>query len=85
MLTNKGVNDLGKINKKLINKREIIQDKINDWLKQHKGSKFDLYKYKKFLIEIGYIVKEAENFKIDTDNVDPEISTICGQFKVIVG
>ena len=77
------LNDLGKINKKLINKREIIQDKINDWLKQHKGSKFDLYKYKKFLIEIGYIVKEAENFKVDTNNVDPEISTICGPQLVV--
>ena len=42
------LNDLGKINKKLINKREIVQDKINNWLKQYKGSEFDLYEYKKF-------------------------------------
>jgi len=77
------LNDLGKINNKLINKRKIIQLKINDWFKQHKGSKFDLNTYKKFLIEIGYIVEEDENFKIDIENVDPEISTICGPQLVV--
>ena len=75
--------DLGQTNKKLISEREIFQKKINDWFKQFQGSKFDLSKYKKFLIEIGYIVEEKDNFKIDTGNVDPEISTICGPQLVV--
>ena len=37
--------------------------------------KIDLAEYKQFLMEIGYLVPEGENFS--TTNVDKEISEIC--------
>ena len=33
-----------------------------------------LDEYKKFLLEIGYLKKEDPDFKIETENVDEEIS-----------
>ena len=37
---------------------------------------FNKKNYKKFLCDIGYIVKENEDFKITTTNIDEEISSI---------
>ena len=39
--------------------------------------------YKKFLYEIGYLVKEKEDFKIETSNVDDEIAKIAGPQLVV--
>tara|TARA_B100000963_G_C22292272_1_gene521945 strand:- start:260 stop:610 length:351 start_codon:yes stop_codon:yes gene_type:complete len=72
------VHELAPINKKLILIRENLQKKINEWHKKNKGSEIKIEKYKKFLIDIGYLVKEGPDFKIDTKNVDEEITNIAG-------
>ncbi len=72
------VHELAPINKELINKRETLQKKIDSWHKENKGNKLDLVKYKKFLKEIGYLIDEGPDFKIDTHNVDDEITKIAG-------
>ena len=79
----KAVHELAKINTKLIKKREDLQKKIDEWHKKRKGENFNLNEYKKFLVEIGYLVKEKENFKIKTKNLDSEISSIAGPQLVV--
>ena len=77
------VHELAPVNKKLIQKREEIQKKIDEWHKKRKSENFNLNEYKKFLIEIGYLVEKKENFKIKTKNLDSEISSIAGPQLVV--
>ena len=79
----KAVNELAPINKELINFREELQKKIDEWHIKNKGSEFDLNKYKKFLIKIGYIKEEGSDFLIETINVDDEITKIAGPQLVV--
>ena len=73
----------GPINKKLLEKRKSIQDKIDNWHLENKSSDFNFMEYKNFLYEIGYIVPESESFSINTKNVDNEISKIAGPQLVV--
>ena len=77
------VDELAPINKSLIKKREDIQKKIDEWHKQKRGIELDKEEYKKFLKSISYIVEEKEDFKIETSNVDREISSIAGPQLVV--
>ncbi|GIR55069.1 MAG: hypothetical protein CM15mP62_25400 [Rhodospirillaceae bacterium] len=40
------------------------------------SKEIDLTNYKKFLYEIGYLVEEKEDFKIQTSGVDPRLDGI---------
>ncbi len=71
------------VNKKLLEKRNYLQDQINDWHKRQKSKEIDLTNYKKFLYEIGYLVEEKEDFKIQTSGVDPEIGMVSGPQLVV--
>jgi malate synthase len=79
----KVVNELNSKNVELINFREDLQKKINEWHLQNKGSKFNLNEYKKFLIEIGYLKQQGPDFIIETKNVDEEITKIAGPQLVV--
>ena len=79
----KTVHDLAPINKKLLEKRDQIQKKIDEWHLSNKGSAFDKNKYFSFLKSINYLVEEKEDFKITTSNVDEEIATIAGPQLVV--
>ena len=79
----KAVHDLAPINKKLLQKRDQIQKKIDAWHLSKKGSAFNKDEYFSFLKSIGYIVDEKEDFKINTSNVDEEISSIPGPQLVV--
>ena len=79
----KSINKLVPMNKELLKKRQQIQKKIDDWHNRNKFEEFDYLKYKKFLTQIGYIVEEKEDFKIETTNVDAEISKIAGPQLVV--
>ncbi len=76
-------NELAPINKSLIEKRESIQKKIDEWHKENSDKKFDKDSYIKFLKSISYIVDQKEDFKISTKNVDKEISSIPGPQLVV--
>jgi malate synthase len=76
------IHDLAPKNRALLQKRDAIQMKIDDWHKSH-GAPSDLAAYEAFLREIGYIVPEGGPFSIETGNVDPEISTIAGPQLVV--
>lgn len=79
----KVIHELAPKNKKLINIREDIQNKINDWHKANKGNEIDLENYKKFLKDIGYLKEEGPDFKIETKNVDEEITSVAGPQLVV--
>ena len=70
-------------NEKLLQTRTNIQNSINRWHINNKDKKFNFNKYKKFLLEIGYLKKKITNFKIQTRNVDDEIAKIPGPQLVV--
>ena len=77
------VNEFSPRNKDLLQKRDDIQTKIDTWHIDRKGQDFNFTEYKSFLTDIGYIAPRSEDFKITTDNVDPEIKTIAGPQLVV--
>jgi len=70
-------------NRALLIKREELQSKIDSWHKARRNMPHDHEAYKSYLKEIGYLVEEKENFSVETENVDPEISTIAGPQLVV--
>ena len=70
-------------NRKLLRAREELQDKIDKWHVARIGKPHDHEAYKSYLKEIGYLVDEGESFLIETENVDPEISSIAGPQLVV--
>ena len=70
-------------NRTLLIKREELQSKIDSWHKARRNMPHDHEAYKSYLKEIGYLVEEKENFSVETENVDPEISTIAGPQLVV--
>ena len=79
----KVVHDLAPKNKELIKIREEIQQKINEWHKSRKGNEINLEEYKDFLKSIGYLKEVGPDFKIETKNVDEEITSIAGPQLVV--
>ena len=79
----KAVHDLAPKNKELIQIRENLQKKIDDWHINNKGNEIEIEQYKKFLKEIGYLKEEGSDFKIETKNVDDEITQIAGPQLVV--
>ena len=77
------VHELSPKNKELIQIREDLQKKIDDWHIKNKGNEINIEEYKNFLKEIGYLKDEGPDFKIETKNVDDEISKIAGPQLVV--
>ena len=69
--------------KEFVEVRNVLQKKIDDWHKKTRNQKFDKDKYKAFLKEIGYLVKEGSDFTIQTTGIDPEIAHIPGPQLVV--
>ncbi len=79
----KALNELVPKNIELIKFREDLQKKIDNWHIKNKGKDFNLNEYKKFLYEINYLKEEGPDFKIETENIDEEISSIAGPQLVV--
>ena len=77
------VSDLAPINRDLLAMRDDLQAKIDEWHIAHRGRPHDYTAYKTFLTEIGYLLPEGPDFKIDTTNVDPEIALVPGPQLVV--
>jgi len=77
------VHELAPKNKELIQIREDLQKKIDNWHIERKGNEINLEEYKKFLKEIGYLKEVGFDFKIKTKNVDEEITSIAGPQLVV--
>ena len=75
------VADLGPKNRALLNKRDELQAKIDEW---HKANlDYQLKDYKGFLKKIGYLAPEGEPFKVSVANADAEITRIAGPQLVV--
>ena len=77
------IHELAPINKTLIEKREVIQKKIDAWHLSNKDKDLNKEDYIKFLKSISYIVEEQDDFQITTQNVDDEIAKIAGPQLVV--
>jgi len=75
------VRDFAPKNKTLLQKRDVLQHKIDAW--HLENNDIDFNKYKTFLHEIGYLLDEGDDFEISTKNNDKEISTIAGPQLVV--
>jgi len=79
----KVVHELAPKNRELIEIREDLQKKIDDWHIKNKGNKINIDEYKNFLKKINYLKDEGPDFKIETKNVDDEIAKIAGPQLVV--
>ena len=72
-------------NKELLATREHLQAQIDEWHLQHpaKEGNIDFAAYKQFLIDIGYLLPEGDDFQVSTENVDTEITDIAGPQLVV--
>jgi malate synthase len=77
------VAELGPRNRALLDQRDALQSRIDEWLGQHKGSSLDVDAYEAFLREIGYLKAEGEPFTVTTAGVDPEIAELAGPQLVV--
>ncbi|WP_207062675.1 malate synthase G [Motiliproteus sp. SC1-56] len=77
------VNQLGPRNRALLQTRDRMQERLDEWYRAHKGEPLDMPRYKAFLEEIGYLVAEGEDFTLGTRNVDDEIARIAGPQLVV--
>jgi len=70
-------------NARLLAKRYDIQAKIDEWHRKYGPVANNAQGYEFFLKEIGYLVPEPDDFTIETEGLDPEISSICGPQLVV--
>lgn len=72
-------------NRALLQKRDDLQAKIDQWHRSHRGQHQDVKAYKSFLYQIGYLCPRtgADNFQIRTSNVDDEIARRAGPQLVV--
>ena len=75
------VHQLTPENKKLIKIREKIQMDVDAW--HIENPNINKKEYEKFLTKIGYLTKTGPDFKIETKNIDQEISSIAAPQLVV--
>ncbi|HEV7346074.1 MAG TPA: malate synthase G [Devosia sp.] len=71
------------VNARLLQKRDELQAKIDDWHRKYGPVVNNAQGYEFFLRDIGYLVPEPEDFTIETTGLDPEIATLCGPQLVV--
>lgn len=79
----KVIHDLAPKNKALLAKRDDIQARIDAWHQERAGTAHDAVAYKAFLQDIGYLLPEAADFQVTTQNVDEEIARMAGPQLVV--
>ncbi len=77
------VADLAPKNRALLEARDALQERLDAWHRERAGAAIDEGEYRAFLLEIGYLVAEGDDFEITTTAVDPEISSIAGPQLVV--
>jgi malate synthase len=77
------IQELGPENRALLARRDGLQATIDAWHIAHRARPHDPEAYKAFLQEIGYLLPEGDDFRIDTADVDPEIALMPGPQLVV--
>ena len=70
-------------NQQLLATRAQFQQQIDTWHLDENNQPFNQANYQQFLIDIGYIVPEKEDFSITTNYVDDEVATVAGPQLVV--
>jgi malate synthase len=77
------IHELAPINRELLAKRDVLQDKLDSYHKSRSGQPHNATEYRAFLEEIGYLLPEPQNVSVTTGNVDPEVATTAGPQLVV--
>ncbi|MCA0425741.1 MAG: malate synthase G, partial [Proteobacteria bacterium] len=77
------VQDISGKNRRLLKTRDKLQAQIDAWHRERKGKAIKQAEYEAFLKEIGYLLPEPVDGKINTKNVDAEIAKIAGPQLVV--
>jgi malate synthase len=80
---NQIVVDLAPQNEALIQKREQLQQTLDQWHQQHPGPIVDMAAYQAYLQSIGYLVEQPEHCQASTTNVDDELARQAGPQLVV--
>ena len=75
--------DLAPRNRALLEKRDALQQKLDEWHRSNPGPIHDLSTYRDFLSEAGYLVEPPETVRVSTANVDPEVALQAGPQLVV--
>jgi malate synthase len=76
------VHELAPKNRALLKTRDALQEKLDEWYRKN-GAPNDSAAYEAFLREIGYLLPEGPDFKVETGDVDAEIAEIAGPQLVV--
>ena len=77
------LDELVPINQGLLERRDQFQRDIDDWHRARRGQPFDVAAHEAHLMKLGYLVPEGPDFRIGTQNVDPEIARLAGPQLVV--
>lgn len=76
--------DFASRNRSLLSRRDTFQSKIDAWHRINRSkSEPSTEAQRQFLHEIGYLVPEGPDFRIETESVAPEISILSGPQLVV--
>jgi len=77
------LHDMAPKNAALLETRETLQKKIDDWHIARRGQPHDPDAYQQFLRDIGYLHSEGAGFRIETTKIDNEIANVAGPQLVV--
>ena len=76
------IHDLAPRNAELLHRRDTLQRQLDEWHLENRD-RFDFAAYKTFLLAIGYLEPDVEDFQISTANVDDEVALQAGPQLVV--
>lgn len=77
------VYDLGPKNRALLQERDRLQAKMDEWYRQNPGPVKDQAAYQAYLREIGYLQDAPEQVSVNTSNLDVEFTQQAGPQLVV--
>jgi malate synthase len=75
--------ELAPRNRALLDKRDALQARIDQWHIERRVKAFDKADYRQFLTDIGYLTPGGGPLQVKTAHVDEEISTVAGPQLVV--
>lgn len=77
------VHDLAPKNRALLAERDRLQTELDNWHRANPGPITDMAAFRAFLESIGYLLPQPTGVKVDTPNVDSELSSQAGPQLVV--